>query len=440
MNKKTLFSVIMLSAAFCIAASAQKYNFDRVSPGLPNIKKTEGVQAINTTVKEEAAKPKEWTIMAFINGKNNLERFALKDVNEMETIGSTDRLNMVVELGRAKGVHGDWAGEGDWVGTRRYLIQKDNDFNNVTSPVVEDLGKTDMGDYKSVIEFVNWAKAKYPAKRYMLILWNHGSGWLKSQGASVHTRGISYDDETGNNITTPQTRLILEAVGGINILASDACLMQMASINYEVRDYVDYIVASEETEPGDGYAYDLFLAKAVKGTPSIIQMAKDTVQAYADFYNNKKQSFTQAAVKANKMKGLRTATDKWVKLVMKNVAKEEVMAAVNKTLYFAYDDNKDLYDFVKNINDKITHEETKAAGEALQKYITDELVTINLIGDYQTYSWFGGSYMTEYHRAKGIAVYLPAKKYDKNYDELLWAQESEWANFVKWYLNTTTKK
>jgi len=50
------------------------------------------------------AKPsKEWTIMVFINGKNNLEQYGLKDVNEMEMVGSGDKVNVVVELARIKG-------------------------------------------------------------------------------------------------------------------------------------------------------------------------------------------------------------------------------------------------------------------------------------------------------------------------------------------------
>ncbi len=42
------------------------------------------------------AKPAEWTIMVFLNGKNNLAPFAVKDLNEMEMVGSTDKVNICV--------------------------------------------------------------------------------------------------------------------------------------------------------------------------------------------------------------------------------------------------------------------------------------------------------------------------------------------------------
>ena len=125
----------------------------------------------------------EWTIMVFINGKNDLERFAMKDLNEMEMVGSTAKMNIVVEMGRMDGYD---ASDGDWKGTRRFLIKKDTDTAKVTSPVVEDLGKVDMGDYKSLAAFGKWAKKKYPAKKYMLIVWNHGSGWEKGLKARIN--------------------------------------------------------------------------------------------------------------------------------------------------------------------------------------------------------------------------------------------------------------
>ena len=67
---------------------------------------------------------KEWTIMTYINAKNDLEYSGLKDVNEMEQVGSTDKINIVVEIGRMNGQEdGDTHVDGDWTGTRRIYIK-----------------------------------------------------------------------------------------------------------------------------------------------------------------------------------------------------------------------------------------------------------------------------------------------------------------------------
>lgn len=71
------------------------------------------------------AAPKEWTVMVFINGKNDLELAGLYNVNQMEKIGSTSKMNIVVEQGRMKGQEGgDTDLDGDWTGARRMLIRK----------------------------------------------------------------------------------------------------------------------------------------------------------------------------------------------------------------------------------------------------------------------------------------------------------------------------
>ena len=180
-----------------------------------------------TAVKAQA----EWTIMVFGNGKNDLEPFLLKDLNEMEKIGSTDKVNIVVEAGRIDGYD---ATDGDWKGVRRYRMTKDTDTTKVTSKVVQDLGQVDMGSYQSVIDFAKWAKTAYPAKKYMLILWNHGSGWEKSRRLAGVAKGISYDEQSGNHINTPQMGLILKALGKTDVIGTDACLMQLAEVDYEI--------------------------------------------------------------------------------------------------------------------------------------------------------------------------------------------------------------
>src|SRR3989339_2075603 len=91
---------------------------------------------------------KEWTVMIYMNGKSNVEQFALRDMNRMEAAGSTGRLNVVVELGRMKGQEGDTNADGDWTGSRRYLVTKDSDPEHITSPVLMKKPVTDMGDYR----------------------------------------------------------------------------------------------------------------------------------------------------------------------------------------------------------------------------------------------------------------------------------------------------
>ena len=373
-------------------------------------------------------KAKEWTIMVFVNGKNNLEQFALKDINEMEMVGSSDKVNIVVEAGRMDGYD---SSDGDWKGTRRYLIKKDNDTAKVTSPVVKDMGKVDMGDYKSVIDFGKWAKAAYPANHYMLVIWNHGAGWIKSNKAVGAEKGISYDDETNNHINTPQMGQILRDIGGVDLYGSDACLMQMAEVVYELKDYVKFIVGSEETEPGDGYTYNDLLGPLVANpamTPEAF--AKVAVNAYANHYQTQKEGSTQSYIRSSAIPGFLSAVNDFASAMTAAGEKDLVKKSMAAAQAYAYPENKDLYHFTQLMLAGTKSAAVKEKGTALMSYISNTLVGYNRTTNGQGSYWAPPA---DYSNSHGVAIYMPPSAPAAGYDELQWAKYSGWDEFKKWY-------
>ena len=427
MNKKILLG----AAAMLFAGSVSAAEMDFVNGGFDMKKAVSKSEiavpaAAEAAVEETRAGNAEWTIMVFVNGKNNLEKFALRDVNEMEMIGSTDKVNIVVQLGRMAGFD---SSDGDWKGSRRYLIKKDNDTNKITSPIVQDLGKVDMGDYKAAIDFGKWAKANYPAKKYMFIFWNHGAGWIKANGI-YGSKGISYDDETNNHMDTPQMAALLKEIGGVDVVGSDACLMQMAEVDYEIKDYAQYIVGSEETEPGDGYTYDLFLGPVVKNpTMGAAQVAKSAVDGYSNHYDGLGGGYTQSYVKSSALPEFLNLVNEFAYEVTQANDAEAAKYARDNAIKFAYPENKDLYDFTRLLVSKSTNQNVKAKGQALMDYITKKLVGHNRTKD-EPASWWSSA--NELTRAKGIAIYIPNSAVPSTYNELQWAKYSNWDEFVKW--------
>ncbi|MDT8286941.1 MAG: clostripain-related cysteine peptidase [Elusimicrobiales bacterium] len=423
MFKKAVLSAV--AVMFSAASLSAGINFDTPSSfDLKEAIANAEIAVPETAVEADTKGAKEWTIMVFLNSKNNLERFGLKDLNEMEMVGSSDKVNVVVEMGRMSGFD---SSDGDWKGTRRYLVQKDDNTSKVTSPVIEDLGKTDMGDWKSLAAFGKWAKQKYPAKRYIMIVWNHGAGWIKSRG--LDQKGISYDDETHNHITTPQLGWALRDMGGVDVYGSDACLMQMAEVVYEIKDYTQYIVGSEETEPGDGYTYDTFLSPIVaKPYMGAFEAGKVTVDAYSDHYASIRQASTQSLIKSSAIDGLLPVSNGFAAAVMASGEKELAKKAMRAAQNFAYSENKDLYHFAQLILAETQNQNVKAKGQALMSYIKSPLVVHN-----RTNNSSGGWYGPEiYDDAHGIAVYLPGRAAPAHYAELQWAAASNWDDFINW--------
>jgi len=418
MFKKLVMTVMAMSLSASLYAG---FNFD--NPKGNDFKAELSNLEVNAPVPAAATldnKPvKEWTIMVFVNGKNNLERFAMLDLNEMEMIGSTDKVNIVAELGRIKGYD---TSDGDWVSARRYLVQKDSDFTKITSPIVADLGKVDMGDYKHLIEFGNWAKAAYPAKNYMMIVWNHGSGWDKAR--IITEKGISYDDETRNHISTPQLGLALQGMGGVNVYGSDACLMQMPEVDYEIKNYVQYIVGSEETEPGDGYTYNLLLEPLVANpTMTPEELGKLAVDAYSNHYQSIGQGSTQSLVKSAAMDGLVPLINDFVTAAMGTGEKALVKSAANSAQSFAVYDNKDMWHFLNLYAASSASAAVKEKAKNVQDFLVGSLVAHNRVN---------GSYADG--NTKGLAVYLPSYSMNTSYNNLAWAKAAQWDEFITWYL------
>lgn len=432
-------NVILSAAAMLLTAtvaSAQTVDFDRggfdLGASLKEVKVSapavsEAV-AVNGEAETRAKSGKaEWTIMVFANGKNNLEPFALRDVNEMELVGSTDKVNIVVQLGRIAGFDNS---DGDWKGVRRYLVQKDDNPNKITSPVVQDLGMVDMGDYRNMIDFGKWAKKNYPAKKYMLIFWNHGAGWIKSIGGHQPiTRGISYDEQSGNHINTPQMAQVLKEIGGVNVVGSDACLMQMVEVDYEIKDHATYIVGSEETEPGDGYTYNDFLNPVIKKpTMQGAELAKIAVDAYSNHYQKQNGGYTQSYVKSSAMPQLLKSLNEFAYAVTQANDIAAAKYARDNAIKFAYAENKDLYDFVSLLVSRSSNSDVKAKGQALMSQI-NKTVGHNRTKDEPGSYWSAANKLT---RAKGIAIYIPSKPVNSDYQELQFAKYSNWDEFVGW--------
>jgi hypothetical protein len=168
---------------------------------------------------------------------------------------------------------------GNWDDTRRFVVHQ-NDEPTANS-AVSSLGEIDMADPAALRDFVVWVVDNYPADHYLLSIWNHGAGWRESreairaveanardtgESALVGAKLVSWDDTSGTG-----RALYMHEVGEalrqaqeetnvkLDIVGFDACLMGMIEVAYEIKDYADYMIGSEDIEPGDGWPYDKIL-------------------------------------------------------------------------------------------------------------------------------------------------------------------------------------
>ncbi len=105
---------------------------------------------------------------------NDLEAAAIADIKEMERVGSRPgQVEIVVQVDRGAS---DDRPNGDWHTARRYYVTRGRSRRRITSTLLADLGDANTGDPRVLEDFLAFGVRAYPAERYALIIWNHGSG------------------------------------------------------------------------------------------------------------------------------------------------------------------------------------------------------------------------------------------------------------------------
>lgn len=199
-----------------------------------------------------------WTVLVYMVADTNLEYDALDDLKEMAGVGSGEGLNIIVQADRAADYTADSVlNLPDWEQALRLNV-KAGEFEQV-----EDLGEINMGDPATLTDFISWGVQTYPADKYALIFWDHGGGWVGFGDDESH----DHDGLTLNEIQTGiADGLAATGLDRFGIVGFDACLMSTWETAVTVEYQAEYLIASEELEPGHGWDYHAL--QVVLDTPS----------------------------------------------------------------------------------------------------------------------------------------------------------------------------
>jgi hypothetical protein len=263
-NSKWLVPSIAGFVAFCLvcvccSGAGLLYVYgDQIVAGLNNpteIPSTPSVQNPTTEPPVNTSGLPEWTVIVYSAADDEvLEENMWFDLNEMELVGSNPQMNIVVQIDRYTGA---FTGDGDWTDTRRYLISQDNDLEHITSPVVQSVGEVDTGNPQTLIDFVTWAVQNYPAQKYALVMSDHGGGWT---GGFSDMSAASYSDLSIPEIVSSVEQIRQNTgIDRFELIGFDACLMGQIEVFGSLYPYSNYMIASEEVEPGYGWSYAAWL-------------------------------------------------------------------------------------------------------------------------------------------------------------------------------------
>ncbi len=359
----------------------------------------------------------KWTVMLYIDGDNNLAPNAFYNLDQLEQLADNADVNLVCLMKSLTG----FPHTSRTPTARRFVIHHSSLRDQYVSSNLStespagnatNLGNLDMGQVSTLKSFITWAQTNYPADNYAIDLWNHGSGWSnvgRSQGPNP--RGILYSDTYSAYLHNQDMATALSASEKIDLLLMDACNMQMAEVAYEVRNVVDYVVASQDVMPGTGYPYHQTLAPLVANanrTPT--QVASDIVDAYvtASYANTSEWGLTHSVVRCDKMAAVATALATYTTTLRNKDATyhSAIAAAREATQTFDggepryYGSVRDLVDFIQRVSVGTGDAQLTTAGNAVISAVGQAVVD-----EAHVDSNAGGT--PSESGAHGLSIYLP---------------------------------
>ncbi len=262
------------------------------------------------TVAKKIAKSKgavaerEWTLLYYLDADCNLEPDMLDDMDELESIGSTDNVNIVVLLDRTP-EHDDR--DGNWSNARLLYVTRDATSGKLKSKVLNNLKEMDTANPETLVGFVSFGLQNFPAKRYALILGNHGGTWMGMLNDDTDNRGGMKLAPFIQGLET------LKKAGApkFDVIGFDMCLMAQVEVMDAIAPYASYGVASEELEPGAGYPNHRVLQALTKNPKmSGRDFAQTMVREWgASYAEAGEATVTSSATDLAKVKDLTGAVD-----------------------------------------------------------------------------------------------------------------------------------
>lgn len=369
-----------------------------------------------------------WTVLVHMNGDNDLEKEAMADLNEIEAGLPASGVEVIVLVDRCAGFDKT---EGDWTEARLLRLRRDGDKSALASTVLARLGEIDMADPEILAAFLEGAFKAFPARRRMLVMWDHGSGWASLSNDHDDGRG------KGSHMTLPglgrAVRRGLEGAGlaKLGLIGFDMCLMGQLETAVEIGGMAEVMVASENMEPGAGWPYDAILPLLADPAKGPLEAGRGIVEAFDQFYDAREdRGTTLAAMDLSALDPFLRALDGLLAGLEKGL--EASWSPITRAFFFSESyasrldylrgptglNSLDLMDMMRRIRRAVQPFPAEEAFQAFQAAFS-RLVPLSRSN-------------ADRRLSQGLAVYAPVRSTSvaPGYDELRLGRVSRWPAFL----------
>ena len=336
-----------------------------------------------TEAPDQTAEKAQWTVLIYLCGTDLESQGSMGTYNLQEIAATTPEagVNVVIETGGAREWH---AKETLGLDIAVDKLQRYH-FDAEGFALDEELPLDNMASASTLTDFIQWGAKAYPAEKYMLLLWDHGGGSVS---------GLVSDELHGGAIMPlNQLEIALNNAGvQLEAIALDTCLMATLETAQAVQNSAKYLVASEETVPGKGSAFQTWLQylynnPACDGARFGKVMCDATQQKYAELgMTSSARQLTFSVIDLSKIDAVGQAFDKMVTEISALLANPEDFNAfgyyTQNMQHYYYSSMVDIADMASRAQNKaLSNDTANAVIEAV-----DSAVVYNVKGDQRSYS------------------------------------------------------
>ena len=211
-----------------------------------------------------------YTIMVYMCGTDLESKYGMATADMQEMLKATvdsDKVNLLIYTGGCK----------QWKNS--VVSSSKNEIYQVADGklyrIEGDMGSDSMVKPSTLTSFIQYCKKNYPANRYGLIFWDHGGGSVTGYGYDEKNARAGSMGLSGINTALKNGGVKFDFVG------FDACLMATAETALMLKDHADYLIASEESEPGYGWYYTDWLTMVSNNTSvSTLEIGRNIVDTF----------------------------------------------------------------------------------------------------------------------------------------------------------------
>ena len=440
-------------------------------------------------------KQKEWTIMVYMAGDNNLAvdmAYAMEQIKSVADAGDNTPNLFVYYDGNSPAIptlYCDFSEPGKPRYVRSYKVE--DKLHPVTPKHNEN-----AADMRSILNFIDWCVNKVEvehdgrvtkgrrADKYALIFSGHSLGFQdiglfkdETSGKSMNMKkffrtlllAAIHDQETLDEIAQEYdfedeleeivtTKLLGQK---LDILGFDSCVMGMLEVGYQFNKIAHTMIASEGSVPSAGWTYAKILGCLAQEqnrkmhTRDVAELFVKKFIRTQDEYTVGGVSVDMAAWDLSKFKGLASAFEELSRALLECFEDPEsriyrqmervILYAHWKCQSYMYDQNVDLGDFCELLDRECGRVVEELGGGKDTKLLKDvqaacQSVLVELKNAVILSGFSGGGYQY----SNGVSVFFPWSRegYEvskKNYESLWFTKQAKtkklsWAGFLRKYL------